>query len=125
MFGKQIPSRMMFIALISTLLLTTTLLAGRTLAERAEVQGSVAVNQRIGEKVNEWGSVRERDKSAIRNPKPETTITYTYDDAGRLVGVDYSEDQDITYTYDAAGNLLQREVTVIMKVYLPMLFKGR
>jgi hypothetical protein len=38
------------------------------------------------------------------------TVTYTYDDAGRLVGADYGESQGITYTYDEAGNLLQREV---------------
>jgi|Deesub1362A_J573_1020465.scaffolds.fasta_scaffold17696_3 YD repeat-containing protein len=38
----------------------------------------------------------------------ETSITYTYDAAGRLVGADYGEGQVITYTYDANGNLLQR-----------------
>ncbi len=38
------------------------------------------------------------------------TISYTYDDVGRLVGTDYGEGQGITYTYDAAGNLLQREI---------------
>ena len=41
---------------------------------------------------------------------PASTITYTYDDAGRLTGADYG-DKAILYTYDAAGNLLKREVT--------------
>lgn len=89
------------------------------------------------------------------------TVTYTYDDAGRLVGADYGKGQDISYSYDAAGNLLGREVygvptptptatasptatptptntptptsgptvtptaTVIVKLYLPSLLKGR
>ncbi len=37
-------------------------------------------------------------------------ITYTYDDAGRLVEVDYGNDTSISYTYDAAGNLLSQEI---------------
>jgi YD repeat-containing protein len=37
-------------------------------------------------------------------------IQYTYDDAGRLVQVDYSNGARITYTYDNAGNLLRREI---------------
>ncbi len=36
-----------------------------------------------------------------------TTVTYTYDDAGRLIGVDHGDGKTITYTYDDAGNLLQ------------------
>jgi len=39
------------------------------------------------------------------------TITYTYDDAGRLIKVDYGDGKTIEYTYDNAGNLLQRVVT--------------
>ena len=39
------------------------------------------------------------------------TITYTYDDAGRLTKVDYGDGKTIEYTYDNAGNLLQRVVT--------------
>jgi len=38
-------------------------------------------------------------------------ITYTYDDAGRLTGVDYGNGRSIAYTYDKAGNLLSRVVT--------------
>jgi YD repeat-containing protein len=38
------------------------------------------------------------------------SITYTYDDAGRLTMADYGEGKSISYTYDDNGNLLQREV---------------
>ena len=37
-------------------------------------------------------------------------VSYTYDDAGRLVKADYGNGQVITYTYDNAGNLLSRTV---------------
>ena len=39
------------------------------------------------------------------------TLHYTYDDAGRLIRVNYGSGTVITYTYDAAGNLLSREVS--------------
>jgi YD repeat-containing protein len=39
------------------------------------------------------------------------TVNYTYDDAGRLIKVDYGDGKTIEYTYDKAGNLLQRAVT--------------
>jgi len=38
----------------------------------------------------------------------QTTVTYTYDEAGRLIGADYGPDGKIQYVYDAAGNLLAR-----------------
>jgi YD repeat-containing protein len=38
-------------------------------------------------------------------------IAYTYDDAGRLVRVDYGAGKTISYTYDKSGNLLRRTVT--------------
>lgn len=38
-------------------------------------------------------------------------VTYTYDDAGRLMGVAYPNGASISYTYDAAGNLTARTVT--------------
>jgi len=54
----------------------------------------------------------------------EVAITYTYDDAGRLVQADYGAGQDIAYTYDAAGNLLQREVTgASYPIYLPVIMR--
>ncbi len=37
-------------------------------------------------------------------------ISYTYDDAGRLVKADYGEGLAISYSYDANGNLLSRQV---------------
>ncbi|MBI3988597.1 MAG: DUF11 domain-containing protein [candidate division NC10 bacterium] len=39
------------------------------------------------------------------------TVTYTYDEAGRLIRANYGDGQVITYTYDAAGNLLQSQVS--------------
>jgi YD repeat-containing protein len=39
------------------------------------------------------------------------SITYTYDDAGRLVTADYGNGSAIEYTYDNAGNLLARTIT--------------
>jgi YD repeat-containing protein len=38
------------------------------------------------------------------------SITYTYDDAGRLLTADYGNDSTIEYTYDNAGNLLARTI---------------
>jgi YD repeat-containing protein len=38
-------------------------------------------------------------------------ITYTYDAAGRITGVDYGNGSTITYTYDSNGNLLARTAT--------------
>jgi YD repeat-containing protein len=38
-------------------------------------------------------------------------VTYTYDDAGRLVSASYPNGAAIAYTYDAAGNLTARTVT--------------
>jgi uncharacterized protein (TIGR03437 family) len=37
-------------------------------------------------------------------------VSYTYDAAGRLVKVDYSNGSTIAYTYDKAGNLTSRQV---------------
>ena len=39
------------------------------------------------------------------------TVNYTYDDAGRLIKVEYEDGKVINYTYDKAGNLLQRQIT--------------
>lgn len=47
------------------------------------------------------------------------TISYTYDDAGRLTRVDYGSGVAVSYTYDAAGNLLRREVVRENRAYLP------
>ena len=56
------------------------------------------------------------------------TITYAYDNAGRLVGADYDDGQAIiTYTYDAGGNLLSRKASGPSEeqhIYLPLILKG-
>ena len=39
------------------------------------------------------------------------TVSYTYDDAGRLTAVTYSSGATIAYSYAAAGNLKARTVT--------------
>ncbi len=36
-------------------------------------------------------------------------VTYTYDEAGRLIKADFGDSSVISYTYDNAGNLLKRE----------------
>jgi YD repeat-containing protein len=41
---------------------------------------------------------------------PASTVSYTYDDAGRLVKAVYNPDQAIHYTYNAAGSLVQRRI---------------
>lgn len=39
------------------------------------------------------------------------TVSYAYDDAGRLIRVQYGNGKTIAYSYDKAGNLLRRLVT--------------
>jgi YD repeat-containing protein len=39
------------------------------------------------------------------------TVSYQYDDAGRLTSVTYPNGASISYTYDPAGNLTARTVT--------------
>jgi hypothetical protein len=47
----------------------------------------------------------------ISNPSSSPrTVTFTYDDAGRLVLADYGEDRSIFYSYDDMGNLQSRAV---------------
>ena len=36
------------------------------------------------------------------------TVTYSYDDVGRLISVDYDDDKFIDYHYDKASNLISR-----------------
>jgi YD repeat-containing protein len=45
-------------------------------------------------------------------PAQAGTVTYVYDPAGRLVGVDADDGTSFRYTHDLAGNLLRREVAV-------------
>ena len=39
------------------------------------------------------------------------TITYTFDNAGRLIKADYGGGKTIQYTYDNAGKILQKVIT--------------
>ena len=41
----------------------------------------------------------------------DTQAVYSYDQAGRLVEVDYGQGKKVVYQYDKAGNLLKRRVT--------------
>lgn len=52
-----------------------------------------------------------------------TTVTYTYDDAGRLTRATYSDGTTISYAYDAAGNLLSRIVEQGFEIYLPLVMR--
>ena len=38
------------------------------------------------------------------------TVSYTYDDAGRLIRADFGDGKVIEYTYDNAGSLLERRI---------------
>ena len=62
-----------------------------------------------------------KDAARIQRPVPISrqktahdrqtrTMTYMYDEAERLVGVDFGDSMAITYSYDAAGNLLSRTI---------------
>lgn len=116
MFEKQIPSTVLIIVLVGVFLLTATLLveqtrAGANVSQKAKEQGSKGVETQ--ERAFLSTPVPQPDAAAPQHSgpaAPASDITYSYDDAGRLVGVDYGDGQSITYTYDAAGNLLSREI---------------
>ena len=42
------------------------------------------------------------------------SVSYSYDDAGRLIRASYGSGKTILYTYDNAGNLLRRLVTTVL-----------
>jgi len=50
--------------------------------------------------------------------------SYTYDDAGRLVGAGHGDGKSLIYTYVFAGNLLRSEVVAEVHVYLPIVLKS-
>lgn len=54
-----------------------------------------------------------------------TTVTYSYDAAGRLVEVAYGDGATIAYSYDAAGNLLTRTIERDFNIYLPLVLRGQ
>ena len=39
------------------------------------------------------------------------TVSYSYDDAGRLIGAHYESGQTISYVFDTGGNLLRETIT--------------
>lgn len=51
-------------------------------------------------------------------------VNYTYDDAHRLVKVEYEGGQTITYSYDKAGNLVSRVVTGTPPAAAPAVRRG-
>lgn len=53
------------------------------------------------------------------------TITFAYDDAGRLTQANYGQVKAIAYTYDEAGNLIQHVVIQMYKAYLPVVLRNR
>ena len=48
---------------------------------------------------------------AALSPLLAELVRYFYDDAGRLIRVEYDGGRTIAYQYDAAGNLLRRSVS--------------
>jgi YD repeat-containing protein len=59
----------------------------------------------------EWKEGMEwRDTSVLSLPSASRTVSYAYDDAGRLVRASYGDGKSIVYAYDNAGNLLRRRV---------------
>jgi YD repeat-containing protein len=53
--------------------------------------------------------VSQVDANGNASPEPgDGTTTYSYDRAGRLVGIDYSDSTpDVSFSYDAVGNRVQ------------------
>jgi YD repeat-containing protein len=104
MSRQTIPLRLLCAVLTSAFLLTAAVLARDGLPgnrwSRAAKGPDVQATTR---EANGLGAVGEAEEGS------EGITTYTYDGAGRLVGVDYGGGKGITYTYDAAGNLLYRE----------------
>lgn len=121
MSRKLRPSQTLIAILISMLLMTTGLLVGSSVAGAREhgSMGDVEVGRLGDGEMGSGGALRLRSGQAEEHPRTSApqhpssvaqprTIAYTYDDAGRLIGVDYGRGKTIRYTYDNAGNLLQR-----------------
>ena len=81
----------------------------------AEGQGSPSAALRTGE-----GAAAQSPISNIQYPTSSRTVTYTYDDAGRLIQADYGGGAVLDYAYDAAGNLLGRGR---YNVYVPLVLR--
>ena len=59
---------------------------------------------------------------ATLTPAQDRTITYTYDQAGRLTGASYGA-RSTAFTYDKAGNPLTRQANSLARIFLPTLPK--
>ena len=49
--------------------------------------------------------------SAALSQLPAEVVRYSYDNAGRLIRVQYGDARIITYQYDPSGNLLRRTLS--------------
>ena len=135
MFGKQIPSRLLVVILVSACLLTDALLAGAgtTFGIEDWPVGPSPVAHEDFELLEALPSNAQSLSGELADPSRSSgqpasaqarSVTYTYDAAGRLVTVDYGRGNRITYTYDSAGNLLSRAVETGAEVYLPTVLKN-
>jgi len=61
----------------------------------------------IGDQRHALNAEGEPTRVSMYAPLFNGTITYAYDDGGRLIGVDRGSGDRMDYTYDAAGNLLR------------------
>jgi len=75
------------------------------------------------------GELGSRDAGAqssgitLRSSTAVRTITYTYDNAGRLVHADYGAGWAIDYTYDPGGNLLTRQTAGGVLSHFPLMLQ--
>lgn len=90
-------------------------------SQGAEVRGSREAEAQTGEGAGEKFAIRNLSTTLKTSPKSEITITYTYDDAGRLAQANYGG-ISIAYTYDAAGNLVGVSPGG-RRVYLPLIMR--
>lgn len=115
----NMPSRSLVMSLLITLLLT----GGGAGAMAAGGPGNA------GSGVPAIGRAPHSSSALLPSPIDQstdaqsTTVTYTYDAAGRLIEANYGS-VAITYGYDNSGNLLQRTVTrTSRQLYLPLLLR--
>lgn len=111
------------VGLVAVLALLLVVTAGAQGGVGAGVRGSAgAEGQRSRGAAVQPQTSEVLQTSEVSQP---LTVIYTYDDAGRLVSVDYGDGMRITYTYDTAGNMLRREVAGgVVRVYLPVILKN-
>ena len=134
MLGKHTLPRTLFTILIGIALLTAAVLvrdglASASMSVRAEEQSASPNTQSPIPNPQPFGQAQGRPPTSnlqsptsnlqpptsnlqpptsnLQSPTSSRTVAYTYDDAGRLVAVDYGGGKIIVYTYDDAGNLLQ------------------